>query len=262
MEANQRPAAPPAQRHPQAPAPKNLFPVDSDTHLLDRLNAIYKYRYVVVTVFLLVMLGVLVRTFTTTPMYRATTSVMIEDDRGSNVTGFNAGQDPNQDVDAYFQTQLRILTGRELGTKVVKRLRLENYPEFNGQGPQRTGLATVLHTMKRQAQEVISRVTGGATPAETAAAGKPTTDGLVNAFLGSVSIEPAHGTRLVNVSITSASPEFAAKAADVLAEEYVQQNLEIRSDTTRKGLGFLKEEIAKQAKKVEDSERAMAEYRA
>ena len=34
------------------------FPTDSDTHLLDRLNAIYKYRYVVVTVFLLVLLAV------------------------------------------------------------------------------------------------------------------------------------------------------------------------------------------------------------
>ena len=37
---------------------KSLFPVDSDTHLLDRLNAIYKYRYIVVTVFTLVIIGV------------------------------------------------------------------------------------------------------------------------------------------------------------------------------------------------------------
>ena len=51
-----------------APAPggataRSLFPVDSDTHLLDRLNAIYKYRYVVVTVFTLVLIGVVARTF-------------------------------------------------------------------------------------------------------------------------------------------------------------------------------------------------------
>src|SRR5687768_15079278 len=68
--------------------PRGLFPVDSDTHLLDRLNAAYKYRYVAVTVFLLVMLGVLIRTYTTTPMYRATASLLIEDDRGKSVAGF------------------------------------------------------------------------------------------------------------------------------------------------------------------------------
>src|SRR5438874_13204088 len=70
--------------------PKSLFPVDSDTHLLDRLNAIYKYRYVVVTVFSLVMIGVIVRTYTTTPMYRASTTVLVEDERGASIAGFNA----------------------------------------------------------------------------------------------------------------------------------------------------------------------------
>src|SRR5438132_9962524 len=80
----------PGQSQGTGASNKGLFPVDSDTHLLDRLNAIYKYRYVVVTVFLLVMLGVIVRTFTTTPMYRATTSVLVEDERGASVAGFNS----------------------------------------------------------------------------------------------------------------------------------------------------------------------------
>ena len=78
------------RRRRNAPSAKGLFPTDSDTHILDRLNAIYKYRYVVVTVFLLVLLAVAVRTFTTTPMYRATTSVLIEDERAASVAGFNA----------------------------------------------------------------------------------------------------------------------------------------------------------------------------
>ena len=86
MDHVQRSPAPPA---PRASGPKSLFPVDSDAHLLDRLNAIYKYRYVIATVFLLVIVGVVVHTYTTTPMYRATTSVLIEDDRAASVAGFN-----------------------------------------------------------------------------------------------------------------------------------------------------------------------------
>src|SRR5215210_5587916 len=100
MDNNVKPPASAAPRHAPNAGAKGMFPVDSDTHLLDRLNAIYKYRYVVVTVFLLVMLAVLVRTFTTTPMYRATTSVMIEDDRAANVAGFSTGQDQSQNEDA------------------------------------------------------------------------------------------------------------------------------------------------------------------
>lgn len=265
MDPNQKPQTPQAARPGPSTggAPKSLFPVDSDTHLLDRLNAIYKYRYVVVTVFLLVLLGSLVRTFTTTPMYRATTSVLIEDERGASVAGFNAsaGAEYMQDPEPYFQTQLRILEGRELGGKLVTRLHLENLPEFNGQGPTRTGLASVIHTMKLQAQLTLRKVTGGA-PLPPPKADKPTDDELVNAFLGTVSLEPVRGSRLVNVSINSSDPVFAARAADALVEEYVKQNLEVRTATTSNSLQFLSDEIVRQQKKVEDSERAMAEYRA
>jgi succinoglycan biosynthesis transport protein ExoP len=258
MDPTQRPPAPPA---PRAGAPKGLFPADSDTHLLDRLNAIYKYRYVIVTIFLLVMLGVVVRTYTTTPMYRATTSVLIEDDRAATVAGFNAATtDFSQDPEPYYQTQLRILTGRELASKVAARLHLEAMPEFNGQGPRRTGLGAVLHTMRQQAQNMLRALSGGA-EAPPPVTGQASTDALVNAFLGKVSVDQVRGSRLVNVSVTSADPAFAARAADTLVEEYVQFNLEFRTDATRKSLDFLSGEIAKQQKKVEDSERAMAEYR-
>lgn len=235
--------------------------MDSDTHLLDRLNAIYKYRYVIVTIFLLVMLAVVVRTYTTTPMYRATTSVLIEDDRAATVAGFNAATtDFSQDPEPYYQTQLRILTGRELASKVVTKLHLETMPEFNGQGPRRTGLGAVLYTMKQQAQGTLRNLSGTAAPPPPAP-GKATTDALVGAFLGAVSVDQVRGSRLVNVSVTSADPTFAARAADTLVEEYVQFNLEFRTDATRKSLDFLSSEIAKQQKKVEDSERAMAQYR-
>src|SRR5580765_2782912 len=141
-------------------AAKSLFPVDSDTHLLDRLNAIYKYRYVVVTVFALVIIGAIVRTYTTTPMYRASTTVLVEDERGASVAGFNAqtGSEYSQDPEPYFQTQLRILQGRELAGKAVDRLHLEDVPEFNGQGAQRTGLAIVLHTMKQRAVATVRKI--------------------------------------------------------------------------------------------------------
>src|ERR687895_1353825 len=112
--ANQRPV-PASAASGSVSAPRGIFPVDSDTHLLDRLNAAYKYRYVALTVFLLVMLAVLIRTYTTTPMYRATASLLIEDDRGKSVAGFaspSAGE--YLDPEPYYQTQLRILAGREL----------------------------------------------------------------------------------------------------------------------------------------------------
>ena len=264
MDPSQRATAPPAARQSASSAASKhgLFPTDSDTHLLDRLNAIYKYRYVVVTIFLLVLLVVTIRTYTTTPMYRSTTSVLIEEDRMSSVAGFNTQppSDYSQDSESYYQTQLRILTGRELATRVANKLQLASVPEFNGQGPARTGLASVLETMKQQVKGLVRQATGGGAPASAPAA-KPTSADLASGFLGAVQVEQVRGSRLFNVSVTSSDPQFAARAADMLASEYVQFNLEYRTDATRKSLDFLSGEIAKQQKKVEDSERAMAEYR-
>ena len=252
-----------APKAPQRGAGKGLFPTDSDTHLLDRLNAIYKYRYVAATVFVLVLLAVGVRTFTTTPMYRATTSVLIEDERAASVAGFNSATSTEyiQDPEPYYQTQLRILTGRELGAKVVTRLNLAAVPEFNGQGRRLTGLAAVLHAVKQQAAHVISKVTGGASPEPVSGQATRDPDTLINNFLGAVHVEPVRGSRLYNVSVESSDPVFAARAADTLVEEYVKSNFERRTEATAKSLQFLADEIQKQQKKVEDSERAMAQYR-
>jgi succinoglycan biosynthesis transport protein ExoP len=260
--AQEKPVTQPPSKAPSRAAGKGLFPTDSDTHLLDRLNAIYKYRYVAVTVFLLVLLAVGVRTFTTTPMYRATTSVLIEDERAASVAGFNTATSTEyiQDPEPYYQTQLRILTGRELGAKAVARLNLAAVPEFNGQGRQRTGLAAVLHGIKRQASAAVSKVTGG-TPEPAIGQATSDPDALINNLLGAVHVEPVRGSRLYNVSVESSNPAFAARASDTLVEEYVKQNFERRTEATAKSLQFLADEIQKQQKKVEDSERAMAQYR-
>src|SRR5688500_12430509 len=198
MAQNERPANPAPAKSPQRVVGKGLFPSDADTQVLDRLNAIYKYRYIGVTVILLVLLAVGVRTFTTTPMFRATTSVLIEDERAASVAGFNSATNNEyvSDPEPYYQTQLRILTGRELAAKVVGRLKLASVPEFNGEGAQRTSLASVLDTVKRQAQGAIAKATGGAPPVLPSARATKDTDALVNNFLSAVTVDPVRGSRL------------------------------------------------------------------
>jgi len=251
----------PAPRPPTAhPAPaRPLFPAESDTHLLDRFNALYKYRYTAITVFLLVMLGVLIRVYTTIPMYRATTSLLIDDERAASVAGFNAtSTDYTQDPEPYYQTQLRILTGRELAAKVAVRLGLKDIPEFNGQGRQPMGLAGVLDKIKQQAKRLAGK---GPAPDTAVAPSASDVNSVINRLLGAIDVDPVRGSRLYNVSVRSSNPVFAAKAADALVEEYVKQNFERRTETASNSLAFLADEIGKQQKKVEDSERAMAEYR-
>jgi capsular exopolysaccharide synthesis family protein len=84
---------------------------------------------------------------------------------------------------------------------------------------------------------------------------------MVSAFLSRVNVTPVRGSRLVDVSFTSQTAGFAADAVNALVDEFVRQNLELKLQTTQNMLDWLENELANQQKKVEGSERALAEYR-
>jgi uncharacterized protein involved in exopolysaccharide biosynthesis len=50
-------------------------------------------------------------------------------------------------------------------------------------------------------------------------------------------------------------------ATNTLADEYVEQNLEVKLRSTQNMIEWLDKELVKQQQKVEDSERALADYR-
>ena len=83
----------------------------------------------------------------------------------------------------------------------------------------------------------------------------------VGAFIGRVNVVPVTGSRLVDVHFTGLDPKFTAEAANVLVDEYVAQNLEVKLQSSQNMLDWLQKELGAQQAKVEESERALAEYR-
>lgn len=66
----------------------------------------------------------------------------------------------------------------------------------------------------------------------------------VEAFLRYIIVEPIRGSRLVNLSAESNSPELAAKITNTLADDYVTQNLENRLFASREVLRKLPANIS------------------
>jgi len=251
------------QASAQAPGIRALHAADNDIHLLDRLNVFYKYRHVAISILLLVILGSLLRTYTTTPMYRAQARLLIEieDERTEAVSIGNTNNQYWQDPEPYYQTQYRILLGRELARRAVNRLNLAQVPEFNGAGPTPTRVSQVLATMREQVETPVRALLGKPAQQSVPSPQTPDEGALTDAFLSRVSVEPVKESRLVDVSFVSADPQFAVRAIDALAEEYVQQNFELRRTSSAKSLEWMGQELTKQKGKVEDSERALAQYR-
>jgi succinoglycan biosynthesis transport protein ExoP len=250
------PVAPAA---PAAPPAKASYGPSRNVHLFDRFAVVVKYYKASAAVLLLVVIGWMYQTYTTIPMYRAQARIQIDEEHTTQTADFKEPYLAYSDPEPYYQTQYRVLQGRDLARRAVRRLKLETVPEFNGTGPTPTSLTRLIETVKSKA---IAPFTGGqAKPVVPVSAGAVHENALVAAFQSRVQVVPVRSSRLVDVSFTSADREFAARAVNVLAEEYVQQNLEFRLENTKKTLQWLTTEVGRQQSIVQQSERLLAEYR-
>ncbi len=253
------PSPSPAPRH-AAPTQPTYAP-DTDVHILDRIAVIYRYRRIAIAVFVLTSAAMMIQGYSSVQMFRGQGRLLIEQERATEVPGITQqGEQFYEDPEPYFQTQYKILRGRDLTRRVIKKLKLEQVPEFNGTAkPPETPL-TLLASARARLMSMIWR-----RPEVTQEAPKldesPDESAMVSAFIGRVGVEPVRGSRLVDITFDSLDPAFAAQATNALMDEYVNQNLESKLSTSENMIEWLDKELANQQAKVEESERALAEYR-
>src|SRR5438874_10878601 len=135
--------------HGQGSAPH--YAPEQDVHLLDRLAVIYRYRRICAATFVLVSAALIIQGYSTVQMYQAQARLLIEDERSTAVPGLQ--NDANQyyeDPEPYYQTQYKILKGRDLTRRVVRKLHLETVPEFNGTAVAPQTPITILQNLQRR----------------------------------------------------------------------------------------------------------------
>jgi polysaccharide biosynthesis transport protein len=257
-----RPITPPTGARGGSVSPPQTFSPDTDVHLLDRIAVLYRYRRVAIAVFVLTTAAMMIQGYTSLQYFRAQGRLLIDNERSTQIPGIGAPEEYYEDPEPYYQTQFKILKGRDLTKRVVAKLSLGDVPEFNGtMTPPATPVSLMLDFRQRflallWRQQGAPAVSEAPKPSAT-----PDESTLVTAFIGRVNVEPVRGSRLVDVSFDSLDPKFAAKAANTLIEEYVSQNLQVKLQTSENMLTWLEKELANQQGKVEQSERALAEYR-
>ena len=143
------PNASPAPAHqPAARKTAGLFSPDPNVHLFDRLAIIIKHWKSAVAVAVLVVAGMMYQTFATVPLYRAQARIQIDEEQTTAQTDFKESSLVYSDPEPYYQTQYKILQGRDLALRAVKRLKLETVPEFNGRGATPPFLTQVIRRIE------------------------------------------------------------------------------------------------------------------
>ena len=167
-----------------------MYTAANDVHILDRLAVVYRYRRIAVTVFVLTTAAMMIQGYSNVQMYQAQAQILIEDERSTAVPGISTTDNTYyEDPEPYYKTQYRILKGRDLTRRVVKKLNLENVPEFNGTAePPPTPVHDAAATRSSGSIELV-------TPRRPRRAEPPKIDetpdesALVSAFIGRVDVD-------------------------------------------------------------------------
>jgi len=259
---------PPAPAAPVSGLPGGQGPGEGgEVHLLDRLSVLYRYRKIVITVVIVVLLAGFVQTMTTTPEYRAYASVQIDPERG--LPGV-AGAEPYEETSTLMATQVQALRSKDLIRTIVgpNNLNLASFPEFSGEGATPTGLTGAISSIRERIMRPVRSMLSGAQPepatvdpaAATVEGARGLEDALVDRFLGHMSTDPVYDSRAITVSFVSRDPALAARAANELANAYIAQNLKRRKGGLDETVTKYQEEVSKADGSLRKTDADMLEF--
>lgn len=261
---------PPAPAAPVSGLPGSHGPGEGEVHLLDRLSVIYRYRKVVITVILVVLIAGVVQTMTTTPEYRASANVQVDDERG--LPGVGNQEQIYQDTTILLATQVQALRSKDLIRTIVgpDKLNLANVPEFNGQDVAPTGFGGAVSSIRERVMRPIRGFFGAAQPAPVpptttgtspATEGRAMEDALVDRFLAHLDTNVVPETRTIRIDFVSRDPALAAAAANELAKAYIDQNLKRLRGSLDDTVDRLQTAFNEVAKTVQKAEQDMLDFR-
>ncbi|MFZ0637715.1 MAG: exopolysaccharide transport family protein [Candidatus Acidiferrales bacterium] len=205
-----------------------------EPHLLDYLIILKKHQWLILSFLLTVVTVVTIATFKMKPVYIAAARVEV-DRESQNLQPFpdSGGYDEAMDLDAYTETQTKILDSETLALQTIKSLDLARYPEFGG-----------------NPNAVIMPTSGGGVQ-------RPA---ILGAFLGGLSIRRIPNSRLIEVSFEAEDPQLAARIVNGHLQNFIEANFRSRYDATTQASNWLSAELEELRMKVQESEDARIAY--
>jgi succinoglycan biosynthesis transport protein ExoP len=260
-----------ARFNPQLPdAPQDNNPAGmGEREGLLRLRQVYgvlRRHYILIAV--ITVIGTALASFwasTLTPIYRASTQVLIDPNR-ETVTKITPVAPGLTQEFTMMETQAAIIRSRDLATQAVRRLDLVNHPLYNPAlaKPQPStwqrllAPVTALFTDAPPAEERQTVTIAPQTPEERARL----SEGIVGAYLGGLTVQPATtGARWVTINFTSADRKLAADAANMAAKVYIESGIANRGETTQSALRYLSEKVEELRGKMIEAERSLTQFR-
>jgi succinoglycan biosynthesis transport protein ExoP len=153
-----------------------------------------------------------------------------------------------------LQTHFELLKSHEVRRKAADLLDLAKYPEYRVRSSR---LKEMINAIKHTFSSMLGLYQDSSDPSAQEAKERPEID----LFRQHTRVLPLRGSRVVNLTVESQDPEFAAKAANTLASVYIDHVLELKASIKEKASKWFSTHLEELRRKVEESEYNLYAYR-
>jgi len=244
-------------RHATSPMAIDLFEDrqggdDDEIDLLHYWHVLLKRRWLILSILAAVTVLALLATLMATPIYRATAVLQLDQDTQQVLQV--QGMDPMRTLDPNFlQTQYELLKSRSLAERVASQLNLTpaQLDTLSAKGWMGRMLDLLKpHSRKTPAPGAPGEATDAASQLREAA----------NMVDEGITVEPVRNSRLVKVNFDSPSPQFAAQAANAVADGFIASGLERRFGASSYAKTYLESQLKVTKARLEETERQLVDY--
>jgi len=223
-------------------------------NLREVFNAILRRKWSVLFILVLVFFITVYYTLSITPTYRAITTIKIDKEE-SEVVPYKVYEKAD-DIN-YYQTQYNLLKSRKLASRVIKQLNLKEYYK--------------THQVKETTFDYyVGQFKAVFIPSTTENTAKNnTTNDEANQlgkkpielqFLESLDIVPIHDSNIVQIYYVTDNAKMSAKIVNAVAKNYIELNIESKSDSSIYAKKFIAEQLSMAKIKLQSAEKELVSY--
>jgi capsular exopolysaccharide synthesis family protein len=214
--------------------------------LVEYWHVLVKRKWTVIGLFVIAVLTGFMMTMLSTPLFQATATIQIDRPIEPAV-----GQSMNSEQGyfdyRFYETQFQLLRSRSMSEKVAARFD-PNDPVFS------------IMAEPSPFSRLMNLLTGAAEQPQEEVSIEQKRSRLAGLVRGGMGIDPVKDSRLVRIHFISPDPRLSASVANAIAESFIQTNMDRRVDNSSYAREFLEDRLEQVRVKLEDSERALAQY--
>ena len=251
-----------ATTHPRTPSSQQRAEDDDEIDLLKLWRTIWRRKWSIITLTLIVMMVTVLVVLSLTPIYRAASTLLIEQKQAKigsieQIYGLEGGSNE------FLQTQFELLKARSLAERVVRELNLTTHREFDPrQQPEpliNFSISDLLSNLN------IDALIPGTMPSDLEITAEMREekifDDVTKAFMQRISIEPQGKSQLVKVQVDMADPVMAARAANMLTNGFIEGQLEASMEMSATATTWMNSRMGELRSKLKIAETTLQEYR-